>query len=370
MHEEPGTQLPMPHDLGHAQIKVVGVGGAGVNAIRRMVGAPIPGVELLCVNTDATSLELAHGIPTLVIGSKLTRGLGAGGNPEVGRRAAEESQAALEAELSNADLVFVAAGLGGGTGTGAAPIIAKIAKDHGAVVVTVVTTPFTFEGTKRRTRALAGMEPLACSSDTLLMVSNDRLLSSVQRNTSIRDSFTLADRVMVDAITALSRIINQPGEINIDFADVEAVVRGGGNGVMAIGSGTGTNRVQKAARAAIENPLMDISAHGAKGVIFTVNGGPDLTMSELNEAGEYISGIVDPDAQIFFGMHIDPNKGEDDPVEAILVATRLPNAGSQQAMPAMNLPDRVRPAVEKLREEAELPHFLQQLEANSWESPP
>ena len=310
-------------ELGRAQIKVVGVGGGGVNAIRRMAGTSIPGVELLCVNTDLHSLEGVGEATAISIGERVTRGLGAGGDPKVGLRAAEETQDKLRNYLVGADLVFITAGMGGGTGTGAAPIVAALSREIGATTVAVVTTPFSFEGSKRMAAATAGLRPLSNFIDTLILVSNDRLLSVASKKVSIRDAFALADQVMIQAILAVSRIINTPGEINVDFADIRAVLAGGGTGLMAIGHGEGEHRLQKAARAAMANPLLDISADGARSILFAVTGGSDLTLAEVNEAGAMIAEIADPDAQIFFGMHLDQAGKGDREVELILIATRL-----------------------------------------------
>ena len=360
---KPGAaqHLSAEEHLGHAQIKVVGVGGAGVNAVRRMADSGIPGVDVLCVNTDASSLAMAEGLPCMVLGAELTRGLGAGGNPETGKRAAEESRDEIREEVRGADLVFIAAGMGGGTGTGAAPIVARVARDEGALVVPVVTMPFSFEGSRRRNVAAEGLSPLKMMSDTTLIVSNDRLLSHGRRSTSVRESFSLADQVIVDAITAISRIINVPGEINVDFADIRAVVESGGVGVMATGKGEGTDRVLKAAQAAVGNPLMDASAHGAMGVVFTVIGSPDLTMNELNEAGQYVASVADANAQIFFGMHIDPSRQDYDPVETVLIATRIPERGEPDEDRA-DIARQVEMALERYHEEPGLPPFLRGLD--------
>ncbi|MEE9284675.1 MAG: cell division protein FtsZ [Dehalococcoidia bacterium] len=360
MVHEAGAQMPLPHQPVHAQIKVVGVGGGGVNAVRRMAGATIPGVELLCVNTDLVSLEAADGIPTLAIGADLTRGLGAGGNPETGRRAADETKAQLRQRLEGADLVFIAAGLGGGTGTGAAPVVAAVAQDVGALTIAVVTTPFGFEGPKRRGIAAAGLLPLETAADTVIVVSNQRLLALAKRRTSVGDSFSQADRVVVDAIMAVSRIINVPGDINVDFADIEAIAAGGGMGVVAMGQGQGMHRVLKAIQAAVANPLMARSAYGARGLLYLITGGPDLTLTELNDAGAFVANVADPNAQIIFGMHIDCERGADDPVEAVLIATRLPDEEAQPPEGAVSDDDRVRLATAHYYADGRLPAFLRE----------
>lgn len=360
------TQLPLPENLGHARIRVVGVGGGGVNAVRRMAGIEVPGVELIGINTDMASLEAAADIDVLAIGTELTRGLGAGGNPEVGRRAAEESRSEIKRRLSGSDLVFIAAGMGGGTGTGAAPVIAEMAKEAGAVTIAIVTTPFAFEGGRRKSVAEEGLKPLYKTADTLIRVSNDRLLSRADRKTSIRESFGQADGVMVDAIVAVSRIVNEAADINVDFADIKAVVSGGGTGVMAIGHGEGSQKVLKAAQAAIAAPLVDASAHGARGIVYCVSAGPDLTMAELSEAGRFISEIADPDAEIFFGMHIDPARERSDDVEIVLIATQLPDRTGDPNADA-TVASRVRLATERYFSDGdevgpELPPFLRELD--------
>ncbi len=366
MVSEYQTQLPLPENAGCARIHIVGVGGGGVNAVRRMAGNELRGVELICVNTDMASLEAAVDVDILPIGTELTRGLGAGGDPEIGRKAAEESRVAIRRRLAGADLVFIAAGMGGGTGTGAAPVIAELAKEAGAVTIGIVTTPFTFEGLHRRNVAEDGLKPLHKTVDTLIRVSNDRLLSHADRKTSIRDSFGQADGVMVDAIVAVSRIVNEAGDINVDFADIKAVVGGGGTGVMAIGRGDGPQKVLKAAQAAISTPLVDVSAHGARGIVYCVSSGPDLTMAELNEAGRFISEIADPEAEIFFGMHIDPAREKTGDVEIVLIATQLPDRTGDPNADA-TVASRVRLATERYFSDGdeigpELPPFLRDID--------
>ena len=355
---------PSLHEIGQARIKVVGVGGGGVNAVRRMSAVELPGMELLCVNTDASSLDFSYGIPSMIIGGDVTKGLGTGGDPEVGWQAAKQSRDAIAVELDGADLVFIAAGMGGGTGTGAAPLVAQIAAEIGAVTVAVVTTPFKFEGPRRNASARDGLGPLRAAAVIVIVVSNDRLLSSVERTTSVRDSFGRADQVMVDAITSLSRIINVAGDVNVDFADIRTVVSGGGLGLMAMGTGEGQGRVIRALEAALDSPLLAASANGAAAVIYSVSGGPDLTMDEIQEAGHYVSRIADPDAEIFFGVHMDPNKLSGEPVEVILVATRLPEVPLPDPQ-SMTVEERVKMATEKYHEpdpEPELPSFLRDLD--------
>ena len=358
MLHEAGTQLPLPQELGQARIKVVGVGGGGVNVIRRMAGISIPGVELLCINTDRASLDSAAGLPTLAIGAQSTRGLGAGGDPEKGRRAAQENQEQIRQQLEGADLVLIAAGMGGGTGTGAAPVVAAAAKEAGALTIAVVTTPFAFEGPKRRGIAASGLTPLEIMADTVIVVSNQRLMALAKRRTSIVDSFGQADRVVVDAIMAISRIINVPGDINVDFADIEAVVSHGGLGVVAVGEGRGSHRVRKAVQAAVANPLMARSAHGARGLLYLITGGPDLTLAELNDAGSFIADVADPGAQIIFGMNVDYERGEEDPVEAVVIATRLPEEETPPPHADISDDERVEIATAHYYGGGRLPAFL------------
>ena len=313
--------------IGTARIKVVGVGGAGVNAVRRVGQKALPGIELLCLNTDSASLSAAQGIRTIELGPQSTKGGGAGGDPEVGRRAAQESLAEISEEFRGIDLVFIAAGMGGGTGTGAAPVVAAAARSAGAVTVGVVTTPFQFEGTKRKLTALKGLLPLQEHIDTLIMVNNQELASAAGRNASVQTAFALADGVMVQAILAVSRIITTPGEVNIDFADIRSVLRSGGLGLMGIGRAEGDRRLINAVRAALAHPLVDLKAHGARGVLYFISAGPDVTLGEITDAGAYIASMADPEAQIFFGLNTEPNRGPGAEVEVVIIATHLPQDG-------------------------------------------
>ena len=323
-------------ELGSASIKVVGVGGGGVNALRRMGQNAIPGVDMLCVNTDAASLDAARDIKSIMLGSQSTRGQGAGGNPEVGRRAAEESKEQLLAEFRGYDLVFITAGMGGGTGTGAAPVVAAAARAAGATTVGVMTTPFQFEGTKRKLAALRALLPLQGEIDTLILVNNQQLTSIVSKHTSVQAAFALADQVMVQAIASVSRIITTPGEVNIDFADIRAVLRHGGLGLIGIARADGDRRIIQAVRAALANPLVDLRLDGAKAVLYCINAGPDVTLQEITEAGSYIASAADPEAQIFFGLNTDPARQPGDEVEVVIIATHLPQDGIGSA-PASDL---------------------------------
>ena len=287
-----------------AQIKVVGVGGGGQNAVNRMIEADVQGVEFIAVNTDAQALMLSNAPQRLRIGDKLTRGLGSGGKPEIGLRAAEESREEVEQLFEGADMVFVTAGLGGGTGSGAAPVISSIARDSGALTIGVVTKPFTFEGTQRRRIAESTMGRLRESVDTLITVPNDRLLHILDKKTAIRDSFIVADDVLRQGIQGISELITVPGLINLDFADVRSIMLDGGAALMSIGRASGENRAQEAAQA-IHSSLLDVSIEGAQGILFNVKGGDDLSLFEVNEAAEMIRANAHPEANIIFGAVID-----------------------------------------------------------------
>ena len=354
LHRDDGN-APL-EGIGTARIKVVGVGGGGVNAIRRLSATAIPGVELLGVNTDALSLYDAAGVQTITIGEQATRGLGTGGDPTIGRRAAEETRERLRSCLQDADMVFITAGMGGGTGTGAAPVVASLAKEAGAVTIGVVTIPFDFEGSRRMAVATDGLGPLRDSIDTIIPVSNERLVSLVNRYTSMHEAFTMADQVMVQAIMAVSRAINIPAEVNVDFADIRAVLENGGTGLMGIGHGAGERRVLKAAQDALSNPMLDVSADGARSVLFVVAGGPDLTLNEMSEAGSYISGFADPSAEIFFGMHTDESRDEEAEVELVMIATRLPEPGPEEEEPEEIR--QLRTTIPIYEADANLPPFL------------
>lgn len=290
-----------------AQIKVVGVGGGGQNAINRMIQADIQGVEFISVNTDSQALMLSDAPQRLRIGEKLTRGLGSGGNPEVGQRAAEESREEIEQMLKGADMVFVTSGMGGGTGSGASAVVASVARSLGALTIGVVTRPFTFEGTQRRRVAESSISELVNCVDTLIVIPNDRLLQIVDKKAAINDAFRLADDVLRQGIQGISELITIPGLINLDFADVRSVMMEGGAALMAIGSGTGETRAKDAAEQAIHSSLLDVSIDGARAILFNIKGGPDLSLFEVNEAAEIIRANTHPEANIIFGAVIDPN---------------------------------------------------------------
>ncbi|MBU4226277.1 MAG: cell division protein FtsZ, partial [Chloroflexi bacterium] len=293
-----------------ARIKVIGVGGGGCNAINRMIEEGIQGVEFIAINTDGQALLLSKAPMRVRLGDKLTRGLGAGGDPEIGRKAAEESSEDLYNVLKGADMVFVTAGLGGGTGTGAAPIVAQIAREVGALTLGIVTRPFTFEGGKRMTAAEAGMTKLKEHADTLIVIPNDRLLQIVDKRVSLQDSFKLADDVLRQGIQGISELITVPGLINLDFADVRAIMSEGGAALMAVGKASGEERAKVAAEQAISSQLLDITIDGARGVLFNVTGGPSMTLFEVNQAAALIRETAHPDVNMIFGAVIDPNMAD------------------------------------------------------------
>lgn len=288
-----------------ANIKVIGVGGGGSNAVNRMIASDVSGVEFWSINTDAQALTLASAQSRLQIGQKLTRGLGAGGNPAIGQKAAEESRDEIATALQGADLVFITAGMGGGTGTGAAPIVAEVAKEMGALTVGVVTRPFVFEGRRRTSQAEQGIEGLKSRVDTLIIIPNNKLLEVIPEQTPMQDAFRYADDVLRQGVQGISDIITIPGLINVDFADVRAVMADAGSALMGIGIGSGKSRAREAAIAAISSPLLESSIEGARGVVFNITGGSDLTLHEVNAAAETIYEVVDPNANIIFGAVID-----------------------------------------------------------------
>jgi cell division protein FtsZ len=309
---------------GTARIVVVGVGGGGSNAVNRMIQAGVHSVEFVAINTDAQALARSDARHRIRIGEKLTRGLGAGGNPQVGQRAAEESQEMIYDILRGADMVFVAAGMGGGTGTGASPVVASIARELGALTVGVVTKPFTFEGRKRMGSADEGIAALRQRVNTLITIPNDKMLSVIDKRTSLEQAFAVVDDVLRQGIQGISDLITEPGLINVDFADVKSIMSEPGNALMAIGRGAGDQRAMEAANQAVASPLLDISMEGARGVLFNITGGPDLTLAEINEAAEIINKAADPDANIIFGTVTDPAMGNE--VKITLIATGFDQA--------------------------------------------
>lgn len=308
---------PLPESF--ARIKVVGVGGGGCNAVDRMIEEGLTGIEFIAVNTDAQDLLLSKAPTRVRIGDKLTRGLGAGGNPEVGRKAAEESAEELYNVLKGSDMVFVTAGLGGGTGTGAAPVVAQIAKEVGALTIGVVTRPFAFEGSKRAQAAEAGIAKLKEHADTLIVIPNDRLLQIVDKKIGIVEAFRIADDVLRQGIQGISELITVPGLINLDFADVKAIMSEGGAALMAVGRASGEDRARMAAEQAISSQLLDITIDGARGILFNITGGPNLTLFEVNQAAAIIKETAHPDCNLIFGAVIDPNMGDE--IRITVIAT-------------------------------------------------
>jgi cell division protein FtsZ len=311
-----------------AQIKVLGVGGGGANAVNRMIFQGIQGVEFVSVNTDAQALMLSNAPHRLRIGDKLTKGLGAGGNPEVGQKAGQESAEEIKSLLKGADMVFVTCGMGGGTGTGAAPVIAKLAKEAGALTIGVVTKPFNFEGSRRRRVADDGIKQLKDSVDTLIVIPNDRLLQIVDKKASIQQAFHVADDVLRQGIQGISELITVPGLINLDFADVRTIMAEGGSALMAIGQAGGDNRAQNAAEQAIHSALLDVTIDGAQGILFNVTGGPDMSLYEVNEAAEIIRRTADPEANIIFGAVVDPELKET--IRITVIATGFDSVKEQR----------------------------------------
>jgi cell division protein FtsZ len=300
-------------------IKVVGVGGGGCNAVNRMIAEQIPGVQFVAVNTDAQALQQSAAEVKIRVGDKLTKGLGVGGDPARGLRAAEESRDELLDAVRGCEMVFVTAGMGGGTGTGAAPLVAEVAKEAGALTIGVVTKPFSFEGAKRRNQAEEGIQRLQDEVDTLIIIPNDRLLQICDEKSSIEDAFRTADDVLLQGIRGISEIITLPGDINLDFADVRKIMSEAGPALMAIGRGSGANRAEDAARMAISSPLLEVSIDGAKGVLFNITGGKNLGLHEISAAAQIIADVVSPDAEIIFGTAVDAKMGDE--VQITLIAT-------------------------------------------------
>ena len=304
---------------GFAQIKVVGIGGGGGNAVNRMINEGLGGVEFIAVNTDNQALMLSKAKARVRIGDKLTRGLGAGGNPEIGKKAAEESSDDLYEVLRGADMIFIAAGMGGGTGTGAAPVIAQIAKELGALTIGVVTKPFTFEGPRRSQAAEAGIQNLKTQVDTLIVIPNDRLLQIADKRASLQQAFSLADDVLRQGIQGISELITVPALINLDFADVRTIMSEGGAALMAVGRAEGDDRARAAAEAAISSGLLDVTIDGARGILFNITGGPNLSLFEVNEAAAIIQQSAHPEVNMIFGAQIDENMGDE--VRITVIAT-------------------------------------------------
>ncbi|AGL02962.1 cell division protein FtsZ [Desulfoscipio gibsoniae] len=340
----------------YAHIKVIGVGGGGNNAVNRMISAGLKGVEFLSVNTDSQALQMALANSKIQIGAKLTKGLGAGANPDIGQKAAEESRDDIEQLLRGADMVFVTAGMGGGTGTGAAPVVAEIAKEMGALTVGVVTKPFTFEGRKRMLQAEHGIQNLKEKVDTLITIPNDRLLQVVEKNTSIVEAFRIADDVLRQGVQGISDLIAVPGLINLDFADVKTIMKDTGSALMGIGHSSGDNRAVESARAAISSPLLETSIEGARGVLLNITGGTSLGLFEVNEAAEIIAQAADPEANIIFGAVVDERMEEE--VRVTVIATGFDQKQYTKVQKQKATEDRPEPKPFATHDDLDIPAFL------------
>ncbi|MEK7635046.1 MAG: cell division protein FtsZ [Patescibacteria group bacterium] len=314
-----------------ARIKVIGVGGSGKNAVNHMINSKVRGVEFIAVNTDAQDLHHSEAKKKIHIGKNLTHGLGAGMNPELGKRAVEETKEEIQESLKGADMVFIAYGGGGGTGTGAGPVIARTAKELGALTVGVVTKPFSFEGQQRTRIAESGLEELRQSVDALIVIPNDRLLATIDKETSAKSAFAICDDILKSAVEGISDLITMPGIINIDFADVRAIMENAGGALMGIGRSSGEKRAEEAAKMAINSPLLDVSINGAKGVLFSIAGGDDLTMFEIHDAAKLITESVDPNAKIIFGTVKDDKlkKGE---IKITVIASGFPETYMKKSL--------------------------------------
>ncbi len=337
-----------------AVLKVIGVGGGGTNAVNRMIEAGLTGCEFIAVNTDAQALLMSDADVKIHIGSTVTRGLGAGADPEVGRAAAHETRDELKDALKGADMIFVTAGEGGGTGTGAAPTVAEIGQEIGALTVGVVTKPFAFEGRVRSERAETGITEIREFVDTLIVIENDRLLQVVERQTSVVDAFRLADDVLRQGVQGITDLITVPGLVNVDFADVRTIMRDAGSALMGIGSASGENRSSEAARIAVSSPLLESSIEGATGILLNVTAGPDVGLFEVNEAAQVVTAAADPNANIIFGAVIDPSMGDE--VQVTVIATgfgQQRRRGRRQERPRVAVPETSSPR--ETRESFDMP---------------
>lgn len=327
-----------------ARIKVVGIGGSGGNALNHMIQSKVDGVEFICMNTDTQDLHDSLAPKKIHIGRNLTKGQGTGMNPEVGREAAEETKAEIQEAIKGADMVFIACGMGGGTGTGAAPIVASIARDQGALTIGVVTKPFSFEGQQRSRVADSGLAGLEKNVDALIVIPNDRLLTITSKDTTFKDAFAMSDEILRQAVEGISELITTQGIINIDFADIKSVMQDAGSAFMGIGVATGENRAEEAAYEAINSPLLDVAISGAKGVLFAIAGGDDLTMHEVHQIAKIVTDSVDPEAKIIFGpIHDDKlKKGE---IKVTVIATGFQTNNKKSANPAAATPfiQRIKP---------------------------
>ncbi|NIM93749.1 MAG: cell division protein FtsZ [Anaerolineales bacterium] len=359
---------PVAHTESFARIKVVGVGGGGSNAVNRMIEEGLSGVEFVAVNTDAQALLLSNAPTRVRIGDKLTKGLGAGGDPEIGKKATEESAEDLYEMLKGSDMVFITAGIGGGTGTGGAPIIAQIAKEVGALTIGVVTRPFTFEGAKRAQSAEVGIGSLKERVDTLIVIPNDRLLQLADKRASLQDAFKLADDVLRQGIQGISELITVPGLINLDFADVRSIMSEGGAALMAVGRATGEDRARTAAEQSISSHLLDITIDGARGILFNVTGGSDLSLFEVNEAAAIIKETAHPDVNLIFGAVIDPNMNDE--IRVTVIATGFERtSGLRRPLRRSHSRVPVKEAVEKDEVKVEKTAQLETVDFNNLDIP-
>jgi cell division protein FtsZ len=326
-----------------ARIKVIGIGGSGKNAINHMIESDIKGVEFIAMNTDTQDLHNSLADKKIHIGKNLTKGLGAGMNPEIGHRAAEETKAEIQDSLKGSDMVFIAGGMGGGTGTGAAPVVAKLAKEQGILTVGVVTKPFSFEGNQRMRLAEAGLEELAGEVDAIIVIPNDRLLSVASKDTSFKDAFSMCDEVLSQAVEGISDLITMPGNMNVDFADIRAILQDAGSAIMGVGIAAGDDRAKKAAMDAINSPLLDISINGARGVLINVCGGDDLGILEVHEAANLVTDNIDRDAKVIFGMSHDDRlkKGE---VKITVIATGFPTDTNRKTSFGVSINQSINPS--------------------------
>ena len=325
------TKQVKPDIESFARIRVIGVGGSGGNAVNHMLASHVQGVDFVAINTDGQDLHKNKAKRKIHIGKAITRGLGTGMNSELGKQAADETREEIQEAIKGSDMVFITCGMGGGTGTGAAPIVAKVARELGALTVAVVTKPFSFEGAQRARLAEQGINELRKAVDAVIIIPNDKLLTIVSRETGIKNAFAMCDDILKQAVEGISDLITQTGIINVDFADVRAVMQNAGSALMGIGTGIGEKRAELAARAAINSPLLEVSIHGAKGVLFSIAGGEDLGMLEVQDAANVITEAIDPDAKVIFGAVTDPSlkKGQ---VRVTVIATGFPEAGQRSSL--------------------------------------
>jgi cell division protein FtsZ len=319
-----GMPQVKPEVEAFARIKVLGIGGSGKNALNHMVTSKVKGVDFIAINTDAQDLHNSLTPKKIHIGKNVTKGLGAGMNPEIGRKAAEETQEEVREAIKGADMVFVAGGVGGGTCTGAAPVVARLAKEMGALTIAVVTKPFSFEGQQRMRNAEQGLEELRKAVDAIVIIPNDKIISIISKDTTARNAFAMCDEVLKQAVEGISDLITTPGFVNVDFADIRAILENAGSALMGVGTATGEKRAEEAARAAINSPLIDISIHGAKGVLFSIAGGDDLTMFEIQDAAKIITESVDTNAKVIFGTVFD-TKLKKNEVRVTVIASGFPD---------------------------------------------